>query len=151
MKCCTCKKEKTVSDFHKGNRRCKQCRSERAKTFYLNNKEEIMKRNLQYNKTNPWVRTLISIHQRCLNTNNDRFYCYGGRGIKCIITLSELKRLWLRDNAENMIKPSIDRKDNDGHYEYNNCMFIESAEHAIKSNKERTRNKKGEYVSCRKI
>ena len=33
--------------------------------------------------------------------------------------------LWLRDEAANMKKPSIDRKDKDGHYVFGNCRFIE--------------------------
>lgn len=56
------------------------------------------------------------------------YYRYGGRGIECRITEEELKELWFQDKAYEMDQPSIDRIDNDGHYEYSNCRFIELEE-----------------------
>ena len=53
------------------------------------------------------------------------YYRYGGRGIKCKITSDEVRRLWIRDKAHLMKRPSIDRINNDGHYSFNNCRFIE--------------------------
>jgi len=34
-----------------------------------------------------------------------------------------------------MKKPSVDRKDNNGHYEYDNCEFIEHEENISKAHK----------------
>lgn len=83
----------------------------------------------------PWFMTLSRIRTRCLNksASNYRIYKnYGGRGIKCLITADELKRLWFRDKAYKMKRPSIDRIDNDGHYTFDNCQYLELSENSIK-------------------
>lgn len=79
-------------------------------------------------KTTPWVHRLTSIKTRCLNPKHPQFKNYGGRGIKCLITWEELRFLWVRDEADKMIKPTVDRIDNNGHYEVSNCRFIEHSE-----------------------
>lgn len=73
----------------------------------------------------PWKRTLCGIKQRCLNKKAVGYYRYGGRGIKANITADELKVLWFRDRAYLMEAPSIHRIDNDGNYEFGNCMYVE--------------------------
>ena len=79
----------------------------------------------EYKKRRPWKNTLYHVIDRCNNPKNIRYNCYGGRGIKCEITVEEIKELWFRDKAYLMEKPSIDRKDNDGDYTFKNCRFIE--------------------------
>ena len=37
----------------------------------------------------------------------------------------DFKKLWIRDKGWTLRRPSIDRKDTKGHYEYSNCSFIE--------------------------
>lgn len=76
-------------------------------------------------KKNPWLKHLYKAKQRCVNPNATRYPCYGGRGIKFLLNKEEIKTLWFRDKAYLLIKPSIDRKNNDGHYEFSNCRFIE--------------------------
>ena len=84
-----------------------------------------MNYNKKYRLKYPWKRTLESIKQRCNNPNNISYKYYGLKGIKCLITMEEIKFLWFRDKAYLMDKPSIDREDNDGHYILKNCQFIE--------------------------
>ena len=69
-------------------------------------------------KERPWLYLLVDIKKRCNNPKNISYKTYGGRGIKCLITASELKELWFRDNAYYLEHPSIDRIDNDGNYTF---------------------------------
>ena len=75
----------------------------------------------------PWLNSYAGARQRCKYPKHNRFSCYGGRGIEFHLTLDEVGVLWLRDDARNMERPSIDRINNDGHYEFDNCRFIESS------------------------
>lgn len=72
--------------------------------------------------------TWVNMNQRCSLPSDKRFNRYGGRGIRVKMTRLELVSLWNRDKASEMKQPSIDRIDNDGHYEYSNCRFIEMSE-----------------------
>jgi len=69
-----------------------------------------------------------NIELRCKNPMVHGYAYYGGRGIEKRLTLLELAHLWYRDKASDMLKPSIDRKNSDGHYELANCRFIEMRE-----------------------
>lgn len=60
------------------------------------------------------------------------------------MTVEDFKFLWFRDRAYLMKKPSIDRINSNGHYELNNCRFIE-----LIINQSRTklkRNNKGQFI-----
>lgn len=81
---------------------------------------------------NPWLRSYYSLKQRCNDKNHNRYKYYGERGIKSLITKDEIKSLWFRDEAWKLKRPSIDRKDNDGNYEYSNCRFIELSKNCSK-------------------
>jgi hypothetical protein len=107
--------------------------------------KEWRNKNLKYNrervikwrKKNPLSVKLYRIRYRCQNQKCKCYGVYGGKGIKCLLTLKDLKRLWIRDKAHLLKKPSIDRKNRYGNYEYSNCQFIEMSDNIIKSNKER--------------
>lgn len=88
-----------------------------------------------YYQRRPWKRTFMNIRDRCSNINHRCYKNYGGRGIKCQITTDEIKKLWFRDEAYLMKRPSIDRIDNNGNYEYNNCRFIECNFNSVRSHK----------------
>lgn len=128
--------------------------------WYLRNKESVRRRNklwaekhpekvraytLKYDKAHrkerveaaqrhqalhPWVTHLTSCRARCYNHRVVNYKYYGGKGIKCSLTLSDIKYLWDRDNAYLLNRPSIDRLDSQGHYELGNCRFIEVAENS---------------------
>jgi len=107
-----------------------------CKKYYKLNKNKLLKQKRIYRvklfKENPWKRQYYDLRNRCNNPNNERYHRYGGRGIKSLITKDELKQLWFRDKAYLMDKPSIDRINNDGNYEFNNCRFIEMKENSSK-------------------
>lgn len=94
----------------------------------------------KYRKENPWVRVIERVRRRCNNKNYPHFKDYGGRGIKCLLKLEEVKFLWIRDKAHLLKKASIDRINNDGNYEISNCRFIEFSENSKKSHRENPRN-----------
>lgn len=56
------------------------------------------------------------------------YYNYGGKGIECRLTHQEVKRLWERDEAWKLDRPSLDRVDPAKHYTFENCRFIELEE-----------------------
>ena len=99
-------------------------------------KDIILKKQKEFYKLYPWKRVWIEINRRCYNQNCKDYKHWGGRGIKNRFSDdSEIEYLWFRDKAYLMKKPSIDRKNNDGHYCINNCHFIELKENSGKDKK----------------
>lgn len=76
-----------------------------------------------------WLtQTLNNIKFRCTNPKDKRFQYYGGRGIRCLLTLEDLRIIYERDRPDLMLKPSIDRIDNESNYYLANCRFLELRE-----------------------
>ena len=122
-----------------------------AKRYYDKNKKMILKKakeNIEYKKRQkvgnrrkrkeqPWLNHLYNARTRCNNPNNSDYKNYGGREIQCFLTNEDIKFLWFRDEAWKLNKPSIDREDNNWHYELSNCRFIEHIDNIKKSNLDR--------------
>lgn len=89
-----------------------------------------MKFTLHAKHRQPWYRSFQKAKNRCINPNEKKYKNYGGRGIKYDLPFWAMGVLWWRDNAENMKSPTIDRKDNDGDYTFENCRFIERSENS---------------------
>ena len=67
-----------------------------------------------------------NLKQRCNNPNNKDYKKYGGRGIKvCDRWLNSFEN-FLEDMGEAPEGMSIDRTNNDGNYEPNNCRWTTS-------------------------
>lgn len=90
---------------------------------------------IEMKRKSKWETSYVCLKSRCNNPNATGYKRYGGRGIKCLISKKEVQKLWFRDKAYLMKRPSIDRIDNDGNYTYDNCQFIELGENSRKANK----------------
>ena len=85
------------------------------------NRERLRELQKAATKNRPgWLKAYYYIRGRCRPNGH-----YTKKGIKNFITRDELKTLWLRDNADSLKKPSIDRINSKGNYEFSNCRFIE--------------------------
>lgn len=114
MKNCPCGKP-LIRKNHLRQNRCSRCQQETHLAYLVNN---------------PWARYMRYASERCAQKNHTSYKNYGGRGIKFLMTLDEVARLWERDGAAKMKKASLDRLDQNGHYEFSNCRFIEQSENS---------------------
>lgn len=93
-----------------------------------------------------------SIKQRCLNPKNTRWSAYGGRGVS-------ICQEWIEDPvafAEHMgPRPSpdhtVDRIDNDGHYEPGNVRWATRSEQQLKTRRNKPVMINGELLTRREI
>lgn len=79
----------------------------------------------EYRKRKPWARPREWARRRCVDKKHREYNGYGGRGITFSLTMEEAERLYVRDKAHRLDKPSLDRVDPDGPYSFENCRFIE--------------------------
>jgi len=127
-RCTKCKRILPIAEFNndkikKDGKRyvCKEC----IKQYRQENKEKIREINKRYKLKYPWSILLSYIKTRCKKTGDS----YYNKGIKCLITKEQIKKLWFRDKAYLMKTPCIHRKNNNGNYIINNCIFIERKIH----------------------
>lgn len=73
---------------------------------------------------------LWNAKQRCQNPLTVNYKLYGGRGIRVLITIEQLEKMWKRDQAHLLQRPSLDRKNRDKSYTMRNCRFIEISENS---------------------
>lgn len=85
----------------------------------------------KYHTTHPWAQKLFSARSRCNNPNGANWRIYGGKGIRCDLTIEQVKNMWFRDKADEMRRPSLDRKNSNKDYTFSNCRFIEYAVNAL--------------------
>jgi hypothetical protein len=98
-------------------------------------------------ESHPWASSYSGARNRCFCKKNRLYYRYGGRGIKMLMSIDDFKTLWFRDKAYEMDCPSIDRINNDGNYEIENCRFIERSENAARNVRGTKRPEIGKLIS----
>jgi len=145
VKCkCICGNEVVVRKPHFTNNHTKSCGClNKEKTSKLNKTHGLSKSST--------YKSWMSMINRCTNKNFTNFHNYGGRGIKVC-------ERWLKfDNflLDMGIKPSkdfqIDRIDNDGNYELNNCRWSSRIENCNNKKNNIKYNYKGQLLSVSEI
>lgn len=81
----------------------------------------------QYLINNPWMNHYYSAKSRLHKSHNFLKPTYQHR--KFYLTNDLLKQLWFRDKAYEMNHPHLHRVNNNGHYTFENCAFIEGKIH----------------------
>lgn len=132
----------TIKNFYRNRARedglsfrCKQCQTQGAKRSYQCHKQQILQRKKLYNKQYcpRYYKTLQgylrhiwkAMLTRCNKPNCKAYKYYGGRGIQ--VKFACFKDFYDYIVKELKIDPrglTIDRIDNDGHYEKGNIRFI---------------------------
>lgn len=94
---------------------------------------------------NPGRTAFYNAQSRCNNADHPLFPNYGGRGIELRLTIEEwLEELGPRPTEEH----SVDRIDNDGHYERGNIRWATATEQA---NNQRPRSRHCETCTCESV
>ena len=135
---CTCGKEIITTGYILSSGQSKSCGCLR--------REHILSSVIKHHKTNTKIYDIwSSIKQRCYNKNNKHYHNYGGRGIiMCDEWKNNFEKFynWAIENGynSNAINKdcTIDRIDNDGIYEPNNCRWVDMK---VQSNNRRKRKK----------
>lgn len=131
---CDCGDTKSIhyTSVKKNHGCSKQCKYSRDYvSFLVKTHGESVDRSLEYSSWNAML-------QRCENPNNPAYSRYGGRGIK-VCARWHTYQLFLADMGRRQdMNYVLDRIDNDGNYEPDNCQWISRSENVVKYIRERS-------------
>lgn len=92
----------------------------------------------QHGKANsPTYRIWIKMRHRCLSPGSPEYADYGGRGITICERWKEDFAAFLSDMGEKPQGLSLDRRDNNGNYDLENCRWATNVEQARNSRRTR--------------
>jgi len=128
-------KEKERERQRKKYLRHKDKINERQRARYAKNTEKLKASFQKYFLSCKQVGTetyfkyvLRRIKARCSSKSSKSWEYYFGKGIKCHLTLNDIKRLWVRDHGAELKRPTVDRINSDQDYSFENCRFVEFTE-----------------------
>lgn len=75
-----------------------------------------------------------SMMGRCYRKNNNRYYCYGGRGIKVCRRWHKFENFY-KDMGKKIPGLQLDRIDNNGDYKKSNCRWVTAKENSRNRNR----------------
>lgn len=77
------------------------------------------------NKCVKRIRKVYSgMRQRCTNPNSSNYKNYGAKGVQVRVKRDEFVDWYIENVTDEMIKPTVDRIDPSGHYEFSNMEII---------------------------
>lgn len=116
---CDCGNEKQVSASNVKNGDIKSCGClHREISKRVNTKHNHA--NFSLNGVTPTYHSWSGAKSRCLSESDQKYYCYGARGIKICSRWMDFRN-FLADMGERPAGKTIDRKNNNGHYSCGHC------------------------------
>lgn len=98
------------------------------------------------NSRNPLYAVWRTMLHRCYNPKNHKFPSYGARGISVCERWRNSFEAFLIDMGERPIGMSIERQNNDGNYEPNNCIWATPLQQSLNRRK-KTHCKRGHLLT----
>lgn len=126
----------------KAGKGCRECFKKEMKSFALRHGMD---------KT-PEYRCWAAMKNRCLNNRHKQYSHYGGRGITiCDRWIESFNNFYADMGLKPSPKHSLDRIDNNGNYEPNNCKWSTSSEQNTNRRSAFMVNYNGETIALRRL